>query len=310
MSSSNNTASPPTSKVAGKKRAPFHYVPWERPIREVSKIKKLFLESELCNFVARTESALYQDGDEVRPRKYLFLEGGRQLDLSRKPMKRNDFDIFWVHEPSLFKQLRRPTETEVMTEASSSRQESTLEMSERQLQKVLKELEAVDIDSPRSKLLQEKATLFSPVELHYSFTSGENSFEHDDRDPAFIQADRHALWRERGDPRYRDRSPSLEIGGSIPPKSSIGTLLGVRKRSEDDDGESERAQHHQRRKVLEDVDMMVIDIINLYKMVREQGEIIADLTKQVEDLQKQVGRSRKYNLRPTPSRNSNRKGKK
>ncbi|ORZ08296.1 hypothetical protein BCR41DRAFT_411454 [Lobosporangium transversale] len=151
----------------------------------------------------------------------------------------------------------------------------------------------------------------SPVELHYSFTSGgENSFEHDDRDPAFVQADRHALWRERGDPRYRDRSPSLEIGGSVPPKLSVGTSLGVRKRSDDDDGESECAQHHQRRKVLEDVDMMVIDIINLYKMVREQGEIIADLTKQVEDLKKQVGRSKKYNLRPTPSRNSNRKGKK
>ncbi|ORZ20846.1 hypothetical protein BCR41DRAFT_394760 [Lobosporangium transversale] len=92
MSSSNNAASSSTSRVAGKKRAreeleedkgasrqtspspdgppadpAFHYVPWERPAREVSTIKKLFLESELCNFGARTEilyiykdSSLYQ----------------------------------------------------------------------------------------------------------------------------------------------------------------------------------------------------------------------------------------------------------
>ncbi|ORZ16078.1 hypothetical protein BCR41DRAFT_353487 [Lobosporangium transversale] len=130
MSSSNNTVSSSTNKAAGKKRAReelgesarretspspdgppddpvFTYVPWERPTRKGDRIKKLFLESEFCNFMERTESALYQDGDEVRPRKYLFLEGGRQLDLSRKPMKRSNFEIFWAHEPSLFKQLKR-----------------------------------------------------------------------------------------------------------------------------------------------------------------------------------------------------------
>ncbi|ORY91813.1 hypothetical protein BCR41DRAFT_427046 [Lobosporangium transversale] len=219
MSFSNNTASSSTSKVAGKKRAReelesdksasrqsspstdgppadpvFSYVPWERPTRDGRRIKKLFLESEHCNFRARTESPLYQDGDEVRPRKYLYLEGGQKLDLYSRPISRDNFDVFWVHEPSLFKQLRRrnlmlvkeadwqrleasakasqhaqvavtsvATETEVVTETSSSCQESTLGMSERQLRKVLTELESVDVESPRSKLLQERAALLLDV---------------------------------------------------------------------------------------------------------------------------------------------------
>ncbi|KAF9895739.1 hypothetical protein BX616_008932, partial [Lobosporangium transversale] len=73
-----------------------------------SAYSRLFLDFQNYSSRGRPDPlpAVYQDGDEVFPRKWLTLED-HVMRTHKDGLKRGVFALFHLHEPSLFKQLEK-----------------------------------------------------------------------------------------------------------------------------------------------------------------------------------------------------------